>query len=48
MKRARIVRDDEGAWASATWGKRALGLILSAILGVVLLLPLIVWFLANR
>ena len=45
------VRDDSGAWGSASTGKRVLGLVLGLLLsGLVLLVPvvLIVLFLAGR
>jgi hypothetical protein len=50
VKRSRLVRDDEGAWASASPSKRALGLVVSLLLALVLLAPLvlIVYFLLNR
>jgi len=45
------VRDDDGAWASASTGKRIAGLVLGLLLGgLVLLIPvvLIVVFLVGR
>lgn len=50
MKRGRVVRDDEGAWASASGGKRAAGLVLGLLLTLVLLAPLVLiaYFLLNR
>jgi hypothetical protein len=46
----KLVRDDEGAWKSATKGQRAVGLVVGLALGAVLVLPvvLVVLFLIGR
>ena len=50
MKRGPLIRDDDGAWATAGRGKQALGLVFGGLLSLLVFVPiiLIVYFLLIR